>query len=472
MLTGDTPQERAALVVASLTAFLTPFMGAAANVALPSIARDLGLNALELSWVASIFLLAAAVCLVPFGRWADIVGRKRVMTWGILTYGTGSLLSGLAPSFVMLLAARALQGVGGAMMFGTSVAVLTSVFAPARRGAALGINVAAVYLGLSLGPVLGGLLTEQFGWRSIFHVNAVLAAAAATAVVSGLKGDWAQARREPFDVAGSMVYALGLGALMFGFSRAPSPSAAFWILAGVAALVAFIAFERSVRYPVLDVALFTGNRVFAWSNLAALINYAATFAVGFLMSLFLQDVLGLAPRQAGFVLLAQPVVMVLVSPLAGRWSDRVEPRLVASAGMGLTTVGLVMLVGVGASTPIPYILGALTVLGAGFGLFSSPNTNAVMGAVAPASYGVAASALGTMRLGGQMLSMGLAMMVLSVFVGAGVSPSDAGPGLVTATRVAFAAFAGLCAIGVGASMARGTRESVDVHGRVDGTRHP
>ncbi len=451
-----TSQERTALTVASLTSFLTPFMGAAVNVALPSLARDLDLDALQLGWVATIFLLAAGMCLVPFGKWADLVGRKRVLTWGIVTYGVGSALSAIAPSFATLLAARAVQGLGGAMMFGTGVAVLTSVFPPPARGAALGINVAAVYLGLSLGPVLGGLLTEQFGWRSVFHVNVLLAAFTAFVVTTRLEGEWAQPRREPFDLAGSIIYASALGTLMYGFSRPPSLEALAWIGAGLATLGLFVAFERRVEFPVLDVSLFTDNRVFGLSNLAALINYAATFAVGFLLSLFLQYVQGLSPRTAGLVLLCQPVVQVLVSPLAGRLSDRVEPRLVASAGMLLTIAGLLLLVPIRADTPMAHIVIALAVLGMGFGLFSSPNTNAVMGAVIQARYGVAAAALATMRLTGQMFSLGLAMMLLSAFVGPATVLTDNPAGLVGAARAAFGVFAALCALGTVASMARGT----------------
>jgi EmrB/QacA subfamily drug resistance transporter len=449
------PAERAALLAASLASFLTPFMGASANVALPSIARDLGLDALQMSWIATVFLLAAAVFLVPFGRLADIRGRRRVLTWGILTYTLGSAASALAPTALFLIGARAVQGVGGAMMFGTSVAVLTSVFRPERRGAALGINVASVYLGLSLGPVLGGVLTDQLGWRSIFVVNAALAGVTGFVVVSKLEGEWAPARGERVDVVGSAVYAVALAALMFGFSRPPGLAGALWIACGLASLAGFVKLQLAHPSPVLDVRLFTGNRVFGLSNLAALVNYSATFAVGFLLSLYLQYVRGFSAQHAGAILLSQPIVQVVVSPLAGRLSDRVEPRLVASAGMLLTVAGLLLLSPLTDATPMAYIVGCLAVLGAGFGLFSSPNTNAVMAAVESRQYGLAAATLGTMRLGGQMLSMGIAMLALSVFVGAVTLSSAHHQGLISATRVTFLAFAISCLAGTAASLARG-----------------
>ena len=451
------PCERTALLASSLASFLTPFMGASTNVALPSIARDLAIDALGLSWIATVFLLAAATFLVPFGRIADIHGRRRVLAWGIFIYTLGSAASALAPSAASLIAARAVQGVGGAMMFGTSVAVLTSVFRPELRGAALGINVAAVYLGLSLGPVLGGILTDHLGWRSIFAVNAALAALTGLIVVSKLEGEWAPARGEQMDVTGSIVYAIALGALMFGFSRRPGLAGALWIAAGLASLAAFVRLQLVHASPVLDVRLFTRNRVFGLSNLAALVNYSATFAVGFLLSLYLQYVRGLSAQEAGLILLSQPVVQVIVSPLAGRLSDRVEPRLVASAGMLLTSVGLLLLAPLTSTTPKAYIVGCLGVLGAGFGLFSSPNTNAVMAAVESRQYGLAAATLGTMRLGGQMLSMGIAMLALSVFVGAVTLSAEHHQGLVAATRATFFAFALCCLAGTAASLARGRR---------------
>jgi EmrB/QacA subfamily drug resistance transporter len=444
-----------ALAVASLASFLTPFMGASTNVALPAIARDLRVDAVQLGWIASSFLLAAAVFLVPFGRLADIHGRKRVFRWGILVYTLGSLLSALSTSAAALIGARAVQGAGGAMIFGTSVAILTSVFPPARRGYALGVNVAAVYLGLSLGPVVGGLITEHAGWRQLFAVNVVLGAGLAWVVAARLEGEWAGARGELFDLAGSVLYALALGAVMYGLSRLPSAAGGAWLGAGVLALAGFVRLELSVPSPVLDVRLFARSRVYALSNLAALINYSATFAVGFLLSLYLQHVRGLGPRAAGLVLVAQPVLMALVSPQAGRLSDRVEARIVASAGMALTALGLALLVPLGPATPLPYIVGCLALLGVGFGLFSSPNTNAVMSAVEPRRYGTAAATLGTMRLGGQMLSMGAAMLTIAVVIGPVAITEAQHGGLVTAARLAFGLFALLCAAGVLASLARG-----------------
>ena len=449
------PVERVALVVASLASFLTPFMGAATNVALPSIGREFGADAVLLTWVSASYLLAAAALLVPIGRLADIYGRKRTFVAGLVAYTLTSWLCAWSSSMGSLIAARALQGTAGAMIFGTNVAIVTSVFPPARRGLALGLNVAAVYLGLSLGPFLGGLLVDHYGWRSIFTANVLLGVVATVATVWKLEGEWAGAKGERFDLAGSLLYVLALTALMYGASRLPDAAGALLLLLGLAAGVAFGRWELRTKYPLVDLLLFARNRVFAMGNLAALINYSATFAVGFLMSLYLQYVRAFSPAAAGTILVSQPVVMAIVSPFAGRLSDRVESRVVASLGMAAVAAGLFLLALVGSRTPLPFIVFALLVLGCGFGLFSSPNTNAVMGAVAPPLYGVASATLATMRLTGQMLSMGVAMLILTVFVGREpVTPANEAAFL-HAVRTALVVFGALCVAGTFASLARG-----------------
>lgn len=453
--TEKTVGKQSALLVAAVASFLMPFMGSSVNLALPSIAEDFALNAVVLSWVATSYLLAAAVFLVPFGRVADIRGRKKVFVYGVAVYTIGSLLCGLSVSAAMLLASRVLQGIGGAMMFGTSLAIVTSVFPPHERGRALGITVAAVYTGLSLGPFAGGFFTQYLGWRSVFLFNVPLGVLLVAVVLWRLRAEWAEARGERFDLVGALVYGGAVVAIMYGFSLLP----AWWgfaaVAAGVLGILAFVKWEARVRSPVLNMTLFRRNIVFAMSNLAALINYSATFAVTFLLSLYLQYVKGFNPQYAGLILVAQPVVMALCSPLAGRLSDRVEPRLVASAGMTLTTAGLLFFAFLGEASSLAYIIPGLAVLGLGFALFSSPNMNAVMGSVEKSFYGVAAATVSTMRLIGQMLSMGIAMLLFAVVIGRVEITFEYYPQFLTSVRIAFAVFSGLCFGGIFASLARG-----------------
>lgn len=455
--------QRAALVVSTLSGFLTPYMGSAVNVALPAIAAEFSLKAVTLGWVATAYMLAAAVFLVPLGRLADIRGRKKVFLLGVTLFTGASVLAAMAPSAAALIAFRALQGLGGAMIFGTSMAILTCVYPHGERGRAIGISTAAVYLGLSLGPVLGGFLVHRFGWRSVFLAVVPVGLAGIILTLTRLRGEWDEARGEKFDALGSAVFGIGLAALMYGFSRLPSLLGGALVAAGLALLGTFILWEKRVAAPVLDVRLFRANRVFAFSNAAALINYSATSAVAFLLSLYLQYVKGLPPHKAGLVLVAQPVVMALLSPLAGKASDRLEPRVVASVGMAISSAGLLALVFLGPGTPIGFITAALLGLGFGFALFSSPNTNAVMCSVERRAYGVASSTLATMRLTGQMLSLGISVLIIALFVG----NVRIGPGnlflFLKSARTAFAVFGALCVLGVFASLARGNRKSPGHH---------
>ena len=452
---GAVPHRSIVLIVSTAAAFLTPFMSAALNVALPTIGREFDMSAVLLGWVQTSFILAAAVFLVPFGKLADIHGRKKIFAWGSVFYALTSILSALSASPGALLASRVLQGAGGAMIFSTGVAMLTSVYPLNKRGKVLGINVASTYLGLSLGPVLGGVLTQHLGWRSIFWINGVLGLLVFGLVLAFLKGDWAEARGERFDAAGAFLLGLTLIAVMLGLSRLPKAAGGILLLAGAAAAVLFIRLELRTPHPVLNMNLFRKNSVFAFSNLAALINYSATFAVGFLVSLYLQYFKGLSPQQAGLILIAQPVMMAVFSPLTGRLSDRIEPRILASLGMALSVGGLLAMSLLRPGTGLGFVVAALMLLGFGFALFSSPNTNAVMSSVEKKFYGVASATLGTMRMTGQMLSMGTAMFIFSLFLGGARITPDVFPQFLTAIRTAFWFFAALCLVGVFASLKRG-----------------
>jgi EmrB/QacA subfamily drug resistance transporter len=447
--------KRAVLLIAVMSSFLTPFTSSSVNIALPSIGTQLSLNAVALSWVATAYLLAAAAFLVPFGRTADIRGRKMIFRLGIIIDAIASILCAISNSGELLIIFRALQGVGGAMIFGTGIAILTSVFPAHERGRALGISTAAVYTGLSVGPLVGGFLTGHFGWRSIFFLNAFLGLMIIVVVFWKLKGEWAEAKGESFDYIGSIIYSLALVAVFYAFSVLPALWGVWLIIIGVIGLIAFVRWEIRQKYPILNIGFFRNNTVFAFSNLAALINYSATFAVAFLLSLYLQYVKGFTPEHAGLILIAQPVVMVICSPIAGSLSDRIEPRLVASIGMALTTVGLVMLTFLGDATGLQYILISLVILGFGFGFFSSPNTNAVMSSVERKFYGVASGTLGTMRLTGQAFSMGMALLLFALYIGRVQITPEYYPLFLKSMKVAFSISAALCFLGIFASIARG-----------------
>jgi len=340
------------------------------------------------------------------------------------------------------------------------MAILTSVFPPQERGRVLGINVATVYTGLSLGPVLGGAMNQHLGWASIFFLNALIGLAALLAAAR-IKGEWADARGERFDVTGSALYMVGLVAFLYSFSSiATSVTAKYTLIIGLGLLVLFVRHEIKSKQPIININLFSHNITFAMSNLAALINYSATFAVTFLLSLMLQVVMGFSSSAAGMILLAQPVMMALLSPFAGALSDRVQPRIVSSLGMGLSALGLFLLSFVVKETPVWLIVGNLMILGTGFALFSSPNMNAIMGSVEKRYYGVASSTTGTMRLIGQAISIAMATLIIDMYVGSAQLTPAVADLLQKSVNVAFIVFAVTCVGGVFASLARGNINTV------------
>ncbi|PWB75185.1 MAG: MFS transporter [Holophagae bacterium] len=456
-MSTDTSIRRAAVTVSVLSGFITPFMGSAVNVALPAIAKNFGLDMVEINWVATAYLLAAGMFLLPFGRLADIYGRKRVFVLGMLLYAVTSALAASATGGSFFIMCRGLQGVAGAMVFGTGMAILSSVYGPGERGKVLGLNVAAVYIGLSVGPPVGGLLTQSLGWRVIFWMMVPLSLAVAGIAWRGLQGEFAGARGEKFDAPGMVLYASALLMLLLGFSKLPHTAGLVLAVVGVLCLLLFFHHELRTPTPLLDLRLLLNNRVFLFSNLAALANYGATAAVGFLLSLYLQYIHSLSPRDAGLVLMIQPLVMAALSPFAGRISDRVEARLVASFGMGLSVAGLSMLFFLQASaTSLEYVAVCLVVLGTGFALFSSPNTNAVMGSVERRDMGVASATLGTMRLVGQMMSMALTLAVMAALMHGEKTTPAVFPRFMLSLRATFGISAALCLAGVFASLARGS----------------
>ena len=451
----ETEDKRAVLIVALLSAFLLPFTATALNVALPQMGSDLAADSVLLGWIVTAFLLSAAMFLVPIGRVADMRGRRRMFKIGAWIFAVSSLLIALASSPWVVIALRALQGFGGAMLFGNGAALLASVYPAHDRGRVLGIYIGTVYTGQSVGPFFGGFLTQHFGWRSIFAAIALLAIATASITTWKLKSETDAVHDEKFDLTGSALYCMTMFALMYGLSVLPAPHGFAYLAAGAVGLVAFVHRQNNIRHPILQVSLFRDNTVFALSNLAALLNYGAFFAVGFLLSLYLQLVKGLSPQDTGLILLSQPVVMAVSSPLAGRLSDRIEPRMLASAGMVLTCLGLLVLASLDAESGLWLVVVTLLVHGLGFGLFSSPNTNAVMGAVGEKLYGVASGIMSTMRVMGQMLSMSICMLIIANFIGRVQLTPEHAAQLIQTSRVTFLIFAVMCFGGIVASMARG-----------------
>jgi len=445
--------NKVVLMAVTMTSnFFNPLMGAAVNIALPKISGDLSLDAVAMSWVTMAYLLTSAVFLVPLGKIADICGRKKLFLYGNTFLALASFLCAVAPSGAFLISARLLQGIGSAMMFSTSMAIVISAFPPQDRGKVIGLNVSAVYVGLSAAPVLGGLLTEMLGWRSLFYINATVFSIMSMVIFYKIKAEWIEAENEKFDWNGTIIYMLSMTSLMYGFSKLPDTKAIILTLSGIVGLFIFVKVEIKNPFPVLNMKLFIENKVFASSNLSAFINYAATFAVSFVLSLYLQYAKHLSPKEAGMVLITQPVLMALIAIYSGRLSDKINPRWLASSGMAISVVGLFLLAFLEVDTSLSFIIFALAILGLGFGLFSSPNTNMVMSSVERRFYGVASATVSTMRTTGMMFSMAIASLSVHVFVGNQKINDSNIDRFIHSSKLIFLVFTLLCIAGVFSSL--------------------
>ena len=462
--TTDAGGKRAALIIAVIATFMGSFMFSAPTVALPKIAAEFNMEAVLLGWVATIMPMVTSSILLASGRLADIFGRKKLFAIGTIILAVASLLCGLADSPVMLIICRAFQGIGGATTFSNAVAILTSVFPAEERGKAIGWTLGSTYLGASAGPFLGGVLTQYLGWRSIFFLTAALCMVVLVLLFWKLKDEWAEAAGEKFDFIGAAIFCVSLVLTMYGFTELLTvPKGPILIVVGLLGMSLFLRWERRVKSPILNLNIFRGNRVFAFSNLATLINYTAAFAVLFFMSLYLQYIQGFDPWMAGIVMMLQSGAMTICAPISGRISDRIDPSLVASLGLGLNCLSLVLFVFLDAGTSMVYVSIGLVIFGMGMGFFASPNSNAVMGAVEHRFLGVASAMVGTMRSSGMMLSMAIAMVIFSVYLGDAEIVPELFPAFLTSARLGFVIFAGLSICGILAQLAGRRKRDVPLN---------
>jgi EmrB/QacA subfamily drug resistance transporter len=410
--TEDLHQRRwELLALTSVGAFMTPLDGSIVSVAVPVMSPDLHLSFSATIWVQAAYLLATAVLLIPLGRLSDHYGRIRFYLSGIAVFGVGSLLAGLSMNGPWLIGSRILQGVGGALLFATGAAIVTAVFPPQERGRAIGINVMAVYLGLSVGPPLGGFITDNIGWRWIFYVNIPI-------VLVVLVWGWLllpRTERENqgaphVDAVGAALLGVFLICLLVPLTFAPqwgwlAPRTLVLLCVAAVSVVLLVVVERRVGDPLLDLDLLLHNRLFATANGAALLNYMALFAVSILTAIYLEVVQGRSAGLTGWLMLGQPITQTVLSPFMGRLSDKVGSRVLTTAGMLLVAAGMALLAAMPKTAGIAHIMGALAVVGLGLALFSAPNTSAIMGSVRRDQLGVASAFLSTMRVTGQALSV-------------------------------------------------------------------
>jgi EmrB/QacA subfamily drug resistance transporter len=470
------PRRWRILTAVAFGSIMTPLDGSIINVALPAMSAALRADLTAVEWVATAYLLVVGTTVLTWGRLGDLVGLKRIFLAGLSLFSLGSLLCGLARSLPLLVAWRVLQAVGGGMLLSVGPGIITEAFPPQELGQALGWNGVVVALGLALGPTLGGILTGTLGWPWIFFVNVPVGIAGViwgARILPEARGRVA----EPFDIPGALLAGVAFLGILSALSLGPtsgfgSPAVAALFAAGAAGLVAFVLRELGYRFPMLDPALFR-SRVFAAASTATLLNFLAQFAVTFLMPFYLETLRAMAPEQAGVLLTAFPLTMMLTAPLAGRLSDRMGTRLLASAGMGVQVLALLLIGRLGLTDPPLRIAAELALFGAGNGLFTAPNNSAVMGAAPGRRRGIAGGVLAMMRYLGMALGIALTAAIFAHASGLGANQLGAAPGGGVATAAApafrraflrglhasYTVAAGLAVIGLVTSAVRGREQA-------------
>ncbi len=480
-ITQDQLHERRweLLALTSVGAFMGPLDGSIVAVALPVMSPELHLSFSASMWVQAAYLLASATLLIPLGRLADHRGRVHFYLAGLIVFTLGSLLAALSMNGAWLIGSRVVQGAGAALLASTSAAIVTAVFPPEERGRALGINVMAVYIGLSVGPPLGGFLVDTLGWRWIFLVNLPIGLAV-------LAWGWLLLPRHErpgeaprIDVAGATLLGVFLICLLVPLTFAPqwgweSARVTTLLVIAAVALVAFVLVELRVKDPVLDLDLLLHNRLFAAANLAALLNYMALYAVSILTAIFLEIVQGRSASFTGWLMLSAPVMQAVLSPVSGRLSDRIGSRVLTTSGMLLVALGMVLLGSMPDDAGIARVVLSLAVVGIGLASFSAPNSSAIMGSVRRDQLGLASAFLSTMRVTGQALSVailgGIAASQLGrlggqlLFThGHGAGAAGVGASAVSgyADGYALAMFTGaaFALVGAAVSLTRGSRQA-------------
>jgi MFS family permease len=439
--------KRVVLIINIVSAFVGTIMFTSISVALPTIGKDLSMEAVPMGWVVNVSLLSSTAVLLACGRLADIYGLKKFYLYGTIIFAAASFLCAFANSGTLLIAYRAFQAMGSSLA-GSVTAILVSVFPPQERGKALGMSLASTYLGACAGPFLGGVLTQHIGWRSIFLLVGFLSLVTIVLIIWKLKREWAEARGEKFDTIGAIIFGLSLVVAIYGFTMLLTPLGMALVVAGILGLVVFFRWESRRKSPLLNVNVFRKNRVFVFANLATLINYSANMAVIILLTLYLQYNKGLDPQTAGAIVLFHSVGMAIMSPIAGRLSDRIEPRKICAVSLAMNCVLFLFFYFLTDETPLGLIMVELFIFGISWGLFSSPNVNAVMGSVDNKYLAVASATQGTMRSAGMMLSMAITMILFSAFIGDVEITPQYYPAFLTSAKVGFLIFAALSFSGI------------------------
>lgn len=411
------PIHIAALICVCTGYLLAPMGMAAVNVAIPNMAIDLQASAIKISWLPTVYILASVACMLPVGKIADNYGRKRIFTYGLFLNLIAAVASSMATSIDWILFWRCIQGCAGAMIFGTGMAIISLVVPQKKRGAAFGIVASCIYLGLTIAPAIGGFLTEWFSWRAVFYFQIPLFIGLILFVLVFLPQEWKNDTKTRFDWIGSFLFFLFSLLLVLGFQELPSALGLILLAGAVTSCMLFTLHQSKISEPLIRVQMFKESKMFTLSLSTSFLMYASNFAIMFLLSLYLQYIKGLSAFDTGQVLLIQAFMMTVIAPFAGRLSDKFEPRLVSTTGCLIVLAGFICLSLLSEDTSKQFIGVSLGLIGFGFGLFSTPNNNAIMSSVKKSEVGTASATMNLSRTIGNLFGMSVVNLFIHLFIG-------------------------------------------------------
>jgi len=454
-MSGTSSSLRAVLFAVCASQFILPFMLAGVNAVLPLLGEDLGLSAWQISLISTVYTLSLAIAQLSSGRIGDILGRRRLFLIGLGIFCLCSAALGFVRHFEFFLCIRFIQGLGAALFNASGLAILMTLAPANQRGAILGISAAAVYAGISCGPALAGLMAGVFGWRWLFWGTSFSAVAAWLFMRYNLWEEWRPGQGEPFDWSGFFCYSGFMLCLTLGASSLQQSFWAPWALAGsLCLLIGYIRVEWRSKFPLLELRLFTRNRIFALAALAAFVNYASIFGVSFYVSMYLQSLRGLSVSDAGIFLATQAVVQMLAAPPAGRLADRYGAGFISTLGVGLCGLGITLGTLIEPDTSLILLVGMQVVLGAGIGFFAAPNTTLILGSAGSRYLGQASGVVGAVRTGGMLINMIVVTTTLSFFMGQDVFRPENVQAFMASMRFDFCIFAGFNLLALGCVLGR------------------
>lgn len=445
------------LAAIGIATFMSALDGSVVNTIQPLLIEKLHADVAMVEWVLTVYLLVVSGLLLGMGRWGDMRGHKPVYLGGFVIFVVSSALCGLAPTVGLLIGFRVLQAVGAAMLFSSGPAIITQNFPPEMRGKALGIQLTLTYLGLTLGPLLGGWLAQNYGWGSVFFINVPVGLPALYISWRYIPAERPPDTGKKFDIAGGVLFLVGLVSVLLALNKAHdwgwlTPLTLGVLGVGVVTLGFFFWLEGRISDPMLDLGLLR-NRLFGMAAISALLNYIGLYSTLFLVPHYLHG-RGYNSAHTGLVLAAQPLAMAAIASFSGAISDKVGTRLPTTVGMAILTVGLIVLSRLGADTPISYVVLGLVLAGLGTGMFVSPNNSAMLGSAPRERRGIASGIMATARNVGMVLGIGLAGAIFTSVMAHGATTGDHGA-VFQAVQSGFTGAFIVAGLGIFTSLVRG-----------------